>query len=580
MEKRDPVPLNRMPKYLIKALLTTEDRRFYNHSGIDIKGIMRAAFKDIVKRKFVEGASTITQQLAKTLFLTNEKTFVRKGKEAILAIQLERRYTKDEILALYLNQIYFGSGAYGVQSAAMMFFGKPIHELDLAECALLAAMPRAPSLYSPLVNPKLAMKRRNIVLMLMKNKEIITKAEYKAAVKEPVTRNKSVRSSVHAPYFVEYVKKRLEKDFGSALLYKGGLRIETTLSLRLQNAATESIEKRLGELESRMKKKKLTLIDPQAALISIDVETGKIIAMVGGKNYERSRFNRVTAAKRQPGSAFKPVLYACAIEGGYEQNHTSMDTPVAFSHRGNTSTWQPQNYDNTFKGKMTMRKALTLSKNIPAVRMIEALSCEKVIEFAKRMGIKSKLSPYLSLSLGTSEVTLMELTAAFAVFPNKGKYIRPHGIVSVKDSKGRILWKASSIQSIAMSRAGAAIMADMLEAVIVTGTGKKARIEGQYVAGKTGTTNKFKDALFVGFSPDIATGVWVGQDKYVTLGKRETGSRAAIPIWKDFMKAALEKKEVEYFDIPDDVVHERFDTVSGNILPADSAKGVSGLFRK
>ncbi|MDM8517291.1 penicillin-binding protein 1A [Desulfobacterales bacterium HSG16] len=580
VEKRDPVPLKLMPQYLTKALLTTEDRRFYNHNGIDFRGIMRAALKDIIKRKFVEGASTITQQLAKTLFLTHEKTFVRKGKEAILAIQLERRYTKDEILELYLNQIYFGSGAYGVQSAAMMFFGKQINELNLAECALLAAMPRAPSLYSPLANPKLAKKRRNIVLMVMKNKNIITQSEHDAALQEPVTGRRSNRSSVHAPYFVEYVKKRLEKDFGSALLYKGGLKIETTLSLGLQQAAIETVEIRLAELEKRMKSAKLSVIDPQAALICIDVATGGIIAMVGGKNYEKSRFNRATAARRQPGSAFKPILYACAVESGYEQNHILMDTPAAFSHRGNKSTWQPKNYGNTFKGEMTMRKALALSRNIPAVRLIEALSCEKVIEFGKKMGIKSKLSANLSLSLGTSGVTLTELTAAFAVFPNRGKYIRPYGIVSVKDSKGRMLWKVNPEQSIAMSRAGSAIMADMLQAVVIEGTGKKSKIEGHYVAGKTGTTNNCKDALYVGFSPDIATGVWVGQDKFITLGKKETGSKAAIPIWKDFMQAALEKREVEYFDIPDNVIQRRFDMVNGHVLPVNSAKGISGLFRK
>ncbi|MBW2167389.1 MAG: penicillin-binding protein 1A [Deltaproteobacteria bacterium] len=563
-EKRDPVTLKVIPEYLKKAIITTEDRNFYTHSGIDIKGIIRAIIKDIWAGKFVEGASTITQQLAKTLFLTPQKNLARKLKEAFLAFHLERRYTKDEILELYLNQVYFGSGAYGVESAARIFFNKSVKDLTLAECSLVSAMPKAPSRYSPLVNRDLSIKRRNIVLKQMLETGIINETEYNNALNETLNLSKKNKTSLKAPYFVEYVKDFLENIIGSSRLYKGGLTIYTTLSYELQKTAEDAIAKGISDLESRMKQQGIINPDPQSALVCLDIQSGGILAMIGGKDFYKSPYNRATVARRQPGSAFKPIVYAHAMEKGFTQNMMILDAPVAFKGRKKGEAWKPENFSKNYQGEITLRKALALSKNIPAVRLIEMLGPSSVVQFGYKLGIKSTLSPNLSLALGTSEVTLLELTSAYTVFPNRGKSIKPYGVMEIVDHNGRIVWRAKPKKRLVMSRTGAAIMTDMLMAVVKEGTGKKANIIKRPVAGKTGTTDKCKDALFVGFSPSIATGVWVGRDKFVTLGKRETGARAALPIWMEFMEKALADEPFQYFDIPDDVVHR--------------AQGISRLF--
>ncbi len=317
VEKRDPIDLNQVPEALIAALITTEDRSFYSHSGIDLKGVLRAIIRDIQARAFVEGASTITQQLAKTLFLTPRKSLVRKIKEALLAFQLERRYTKNEILEFYLNQIYFGSGAYGVESAAQIFFGKTVKDLTLAECAMIAALPKAPSRFSPLIDPELARKRRDIVLKQMLRAGIINEDEYQQALAEPISPDRPKAAALKAPYFVDYVKNVLEDAVGSTMLYKGGLSIFTTLSFALQQAAESAVLNGLAALEIRMRKNGIKLPYPQAALITVDSQTGHILAMVGGRDYATSQYNRATIAQRQPGSAFKPIVYALAIEQGF-----------------------------------------------------------------------------------------------------------------------------------------------------------------------------------------------------------------------------------------------------------------------
>lgn len=579
-EKRDPVPLKIIPEYLKKAMITTEDRNFYTHSGIDVKGIIRAIIKDIWAGKFVEGASTITQQLAKTLFLNPKKTLVRKLKEAFLAFHLERRYTKDEILELYLNQVYFGSGAYGVESAARIFFNKSVKDLTLAECALVSAMPKAPSRYSPLVNRDLAIKRRNIVLKQMLETGIINETEYNKALNETFNLSKKNKHSLKAPYFVEYIKDFLENIIGSSRLYKGGLTIYTTLSYELQKTAEDAIAKGISDLESRMKQQGIINPDPQSALVCLDIQSGGILAMIGGKDFYKSPYNRATVARRQPGSAFKPIVYAHAIEKGFTQNMMILDAPVAFKGRKKGETWKPENFSKNYQGEITLRKALALSKNIPAVRLIEMLGPSSVVQFGYKLGIESTLSPNLSLALGTSEVTLLELTSAYTVFPNRGKSIKPYGVMEVVDHNGRIVWHAKPKKRLVMSRTGAAIMTDMLMAVVKEGTGKKANIIKRPVAGKTGTTDKCKDALFVGFSPSIATGVWVGRDKFVTLGKRETGARAALPIWMEFMEKALADEPFQYFDIPDDVVQVHMNSTSELLENAGSPNGVAALFKK
>jgi len=580
LEKRDPVPIKIMPDNLIRALIITEDRSFYQHSGIDLKGIFRAIFRDIKAGKFVEGASTITQQLSKTLFLQPRKTLLRKAKEAFLSFQIERRYTKDEILELYLNQIYFGSGAYGVESAARIFFGKPVSDLNLTECALLAGLPKSPSRYSPLIDKDMALKRRNIVLKQMKDTGVISEAVFNIAKEVPLNIAKQNKPSVKAPYFIEFIKFFLENTIGSSRLYKGGLTVITTLDFKLQKAAELAVEKGLSALEHRMKQQFIKNPDPQCALVSLDGVSGGILAMVGGRDFSKSSFNRATIARRQPGSAFKPIVYAYAIEQGFSQSNIILDAPVAFKIGNRKKEWQPNNFSEDYKGEMTLRTALALSKNIPAVRLIEMLGPSSVAKFAHTMGIESALLPNLSLALGTSEVKLINLTAAYSVFPNKGKLIEPYGVMEVLDLKGRRVWRVKPQKKVVISRESAAIITDMLRSVIQDGTGQKAKVIECPVAGKTGTTNEFKDALFIGFSPSITTGVWVGQDTFTTIGKGETGDRAALPIWIEFMQRALLDRAIQYFDIPDDVVKVSIDSSTGLLATDNSPNAVKALFKK
>jgi penicillin-binding protein 1A len=580
VEKREPVPLEAIPRLLKAALVATEDRKFYRHSGVDLKGIARAIIKDIKAGEFVEGASTITQQLSKTLFLTHRKTLVRKIKEAILAFQLERRYTKDEILELYLNQVYFGSGAYGVQSAAKIFFEKSVKDLSLAECALVAGMPKSPSRYSPLVNQDLAIKRRNIVLKQMRDVDIISVAAYQQALKEELHTNGRKLNTAKAPYFVEFIKGLLENELGSTRVYKSGLSVFTTLDYRKQLAAENAIAKGLVDLVHRMQQRQIAEPAPQAALVCIDLTSGGILSMVGGKDFHTNRFNRATMALRQPGSAFKPFVYAYAIEHGFAQNKIILDAPVVYKGAQDGKDWKPENFSLDYKGEMTLRHALVISQNIPAVRLLEMLGPYSVAQFAQQLGIKSPLGSDLSLALGTSEVTLMDLTSAYSAFPNKGEKIKPFGVLEIVDRQGHVIWRAKPQKRLVMSRAGAAIMTNMLEGVVSEGTGRQARILGRAVAGKTGTTNDYKDALFIGFSPSMIAGVWVGQDGGGSLGEKETGARAALPIWIDFMNAAFQKEPHQYFDIPDDVSQIRMDPVTGLPQPENSKQAVVALFKK
>ena len=579
-EKRDPVSLDAIPKYLQAAIITVEDRSFYEHSGVDIKGILRAVFKDIRAREFVEGASTITQQLAKTLFLTAEKSLKRKIKEAILSFQIERRYTKSEILELYLNQIYFGSGAFGAESAAQIYFGKPVKDLNLAECALLAGMPKAPSRFSPLVNRDLAKKRRNLVLKQLFQRKIISKPLYETALQEPVLGEKQLRNRKKASYFVEYIRQFLETRMGSVRLYQQGLIIHTTLSDRLQTAAENAVENSLTALAARMQKKNIEDPKPEGALVALDVVSGAILAMVGGADFFKSPFNRATMARRQPGSAFKPVFYALAIENGYSQNRMLLDAPVAFKGATAQKEWRPENFFKTYKGEITLREALAISQNIPAVRLIEQLGPAAAVDFARRLGISSPIAPNLSLALGSSEVTLIELTSAYAVFANRGERATPYGVAEVRDRQNRILWRMKPEKRAVMSRAGAAIVTNMLQAVVEEGTGKKAKTLRRPLAGKTGTTNDFKDALFVGYSPTIAAGVWVGQDVFSTLGSWETGSKAALPIWVEFMRTALSEMPFQYFDVPDSTVLVAMDPKTGLKASPGAPGSTKALFRK
>ena len=479
-----------------------------------------------------------------------------------------------------MNQVYFGSGAYGVQSAAEIFFGKSVQDLSLAECALIAGLPKSPSHYSPLVNKDLARQRRDTVLNQMFTMGIISDVEYHQAIAEEIQLKDRNKNLNQAPYFVEYVQKKLEEILGAANLYKGGLSIYTTLDFKLQQAAQEAVKDGLTELEKRMDQNNIQSADPQAALICLDVKSGGILSMVGGKNYYESRFNRAASARRQPGSAFKPIIYAYAIEQGFAQNQLILDAPVVFKGADQGRDWHPENYSQKYLGEITLRKALAISQNIPTVRLIEMLGPLSVAQFAHRLGIESNLAPDLSLALGTSEVSLINLTGAYAVFPREGKYIEPFGVMAVVDHRQRTVWSAKPPKRLVMSREGAAIITNMLEGVVLEGTGRRAMTLKAAVAGKTGTTNNYKDALFVGFSPAVATGVWVGRDSDDTLGDNETGAKAALPIWIKFMRAALTPGSPQQFDRPDNVSKVMMDPQTG--LPAghDSKDAVLALFRK
>lgn len=579
-EKRSPIGFAEIPSALINALIATEDRNFYRHSGVDLKGILRAIVKDILAGEFLEGASTLTQQLAKTLFLTPRKTVFRKAKEALLSIQIERRYTKDEILTLYLNQVYFGSGAYGVSAAARTFFGKPVARLTLAECALIAAMPKAPSRFSPLVNIGQALQRRNIVLKQMKDIGMISAEAFESAKNEAIELAQRPEPGMKAPYFVEYVKERLEETIGPSPLYKDGLNVRTTLSYSLQAAAEAAVEKGLSALEHRMRGQGIVDPAPEGALIAIDIRSGGILAMVGGRDFVKSVYNRAVTAKRQPGSAFKPIVFAAALERGFAQNTLLLDAPVVYSGAQTGKDWQPENYSRGFQGEMTLREALTLSKNIPAVRLLEKIGSDSIAPFANRLGIGTRLESDLSLVLGTSEVTLVDLTAAYAVFPNLGCRTAPCGIREVTGRRGEVVWRPKPDKSIVMSAANAAVMTDLLQGVVREGTAKKAQSLNRPLGGKTGTTDGYKDALFIGFSPTLAVGVWVGRDTNETLGRGETGARAALPIWMEFMEKALAARPPESFELPGDVVFIHMDPASGRLLPPEGTGGVTALFKK
>ncbi|MCP3875076.1 MAG: PBP1A family penicillin-binding protein [Desulfobacteraceae bacterium] len=550
IEKRFPVSIKKIPKDLINAIITIEDRHFYSHTGVNLKAIIRAIVHDIKAGGFKQGASTLTQQLVKTLFLTPEKSIVRKIKEAILTIQIERRYTKNEIMELYLNLIYFGSGTYGVEAACQAYFGKSVEDITLVESALIAGLPKAPSIYSPLKNPDLALKRRQIVLKQMLATNVITQQEYLLAKSQKILTPPQKPNLGQAAYFIEYIKGDLKNHFDLKSTYSSGLNIHTTLNFDFQKTANKSVANRMLELETRMKKKGLDSSKAQCALIAMDIKTGGILSMIGGKKFSISAYNRAVQAKRQPGSAFKPFVYATAIEQGFSQNDKLLDAALSYQ-LANGKTWQVNNFSKTYSGEITFRKALALSKNTPVVRLIERIGPSNVIEFAKKAGISSKLYSNLSLALGTSEVSLIELTASYIPFANMGVKIEPYSINKIADSDSRIIYQNTSNKQSIMSRQNAAVMANLLKAVILEGTGKKARIIQKDIAGKTGTTDNYKDALFIGFSPDIVVGVWVGNDDSKTLGNYETGARAALPIWIDYMRNTLLNKSYQYFDIPD-----------------------------
>ena len=564
LENRIPVSFDQVPDLLVQALITTEDARFYSHRGLDYRGIARAFYRNVRAHRVLEGGSTLTQQLAKVLFLTPERSYSRKLKEMVLALKIEQRYTKREILSLYLNQIYFGSGAYGIEAAAQTYFGKPSRDLTLPECALLAGIPRSPTRYSPFRSRENAGERRAYVLKRMVARGIISPAQADDANRTPLPRQETatLKDLAPAPYFVEYIRQKVEERFGSGILYTGGLNIYTSIDDTLQAQAEEAVQAGLSRLETTLRSKRKRSTPLQAALVALDPSTGHILAMVGGRNYQESQFNRAWQALRQPGSAFKPLVYATAIERGYRATDMLNDTPLTVKIDAK-KTWSPENFTRTYQGTVTLRNALVQSLNVPTVRLLAAVGIHDVIEAAHKLGIQSPLKAVPSLALGSSDVTLLELTAAYAVFDNQGVRLDPGAILTITDSNGRVLYTGSANPVQALRPETAYIVTSLLQGVVERGTGWKAREVGRPVAGKTGTTNDYRDAWFIGYTPNLVAGVWVGYDDQHSLGPKATGSRAALPIWVEFMRRAHEGQVAADFPAPDNISFRNIDPRSG-----------------
>ncbi|MFQ5465434.1 MAG: penicillin-binding protein 1A [Thermodesulfobacteriota bacterium] len=740
IERRVVVPLERLPDHLIKAFLAAEDAEFYEHEGISYIGIFRAFMKNLKAGKVVQGGSTITQQLAKSFLRTSERKYSRKIREAILATRIERELDKGEILEMYLNQIYFGNGAYGIQTASESYFGKDVEDLSVAESALLAGLPKAPSRYSPYNNMKLAKERQLYILDRMLEENFITlEGRERARNFELKLRPRKSRSLWIAPYFTENVRKYIEQKYGRETLYRGGLKVYTTLNVEYQRAANEAVrnglrahDKRRGyrgpvtQLTSReaidefkaqterelgggplnvggvyrgvitdvntrrlsvavdvgdrsgvIRKKDLAwakLYNPtmdsdggkyakfaeifhvgdvvdvrvksipvkagapfplelaqeplaQGSLLAIEPETGYIRAMVGGYDFKKSEFNRATQSIRQPGSAFKPIIYTTAMDYGYTPARIVIDSPLVFEEEkvvdetaalgtvdgesadgesvdgqvapdGGAAAegeeaaggqveeqqewklkWRPRNYDEQFYGPMTVREALAKSRNVVTIKVLRDIGVRRAIEYARKMGITSPLAGDLSLALGSSAVSLKEMTTAFATLANMGRRAEPIYITRVLDKDGYLLEENSPVIRDAISPQTAYVMTSLLESVIESGTGWRARVLKRPAAGKTGTTNNLNDAWFIGYVPGLATGVWVGYDEEKPLGRYETGSRAALPIWTKFMMDATTGTRARDFPVPEGIEFAKIDPKTGLLATPRTKNPVFEVFK-
>ena len=551
VERRIFMPLPSIPRALRDALIATEDKRFYSHFGLDPIGILRALYQNYRRGRFAEGGSTITQQLTKVLFLTPDKSLERKLKEAVLALELERRYPKDRILEMYLNQVYFGQGAYGVEAAARTYFGKPVSDLELGEAALLAGLPRAPSAYSPFDHPAAAKRRREVVLNRMVDAGLLKPADAKRIAASDLGLLPPERRRTSGQYFLDYVQQALEARFGADMVFKGGLHAYTSLSPSMQLLAEQSLRDGLRAVEARSSGPGTD--HPEGAILTIDPQTGYIKAMVGGFDFFRSEFNRAVAARRQPGSAFKPFVYVAAVEAGFTPATVIDDSPVTYPLGRNGRPWKPDNYDRKFRGPTTLQQAVEESINVVTVKLQERIGVDRTIRVARRVGISSPLNADLTLALGTSDLSLLELTSAYSALANQGVWVEPTAIRYVTDAQGKLLFEGVPQGTEAMAPAVAYVITHMLEGVVERGTGQGANVLGRAIAAKTGTSNDYSNAWFIGFTPHVVTGVWVGYDRPRSLGRDETGSRVAVPIWTSYMSKVLTHTAKEDFPVPDGV---------------------------
>ena len=667
IERRTLTAVANIPERLRRAVIAVEDVRFFEHPGLDYIGMLRAAWTNVRRGSKVEGASTITQQLARSLFLSSERTFDRKVRELILAYKMELVLTKEQILELYLNQIYFGQGAYGVATAAQTYFGKDLSALTVGESAFLAGLPKSPNHYSPFKAYDRAKKRQEHVLARMEEAKFITAAEREQAAAEILNfRRPGVEQA--APYFVEYIRQLLVAKYGEETVYKGGLKVSTTLNMEMQKAAEAAFAAGLRELDKRQgwrgplrtvdvtapapspaaagadlilkagdyregfvtrvgkdhflvqvgsmvtklafddmawAKRRLTgpdlakdvvvnqnlkqVLKPgdvievmvkkldrdmihvqleqtpliEGGLIALEPAKGAIRAMVGGYDFARSEYNRAVQAHRQPGSAFKPIIYATAMNQGMSPGSVILDAPVVYEQEQDEKTWKPENYGRKIHGMVSLRDALAHSHNLATVRLLDKVGVKSVIEFAKTVGITSPLAADLSLGLGSSSVGLMELTSVYSVFLNQGNRAEPYAILSVKDNAGQVLEQTEPQAIPVISKETAYLITNMMEDVVQKGTAQAAKGIGRPVAGKTGTTDEFINAWFIGGAPNLVTGIYVGFDDRRSLGETESGAHAALPIWINFMQAALKPLPVVAFTIPEGVTFVKVDPSTG-----------------
>ncbi|MGA3085317.1 MAG: PBP1A family penicillin-binding protein [Thermodesulfobacteriota bacterium] len=555
-EKRYWVPIDRIPTFLQKALVAIEDARFYEHKGIDIRGIARALVKNVVKGKMAQGGSTITQQLIKNRLLSGEKTFQRKVKESLLALEYERKYTKPQILEMYFNEVFFGNGAWGLAQAAQLYFDKNPEELNEAECALLAGVPKAPSKVNPLAESAKIRDRRDLVIQRMVELKMISQRQGDHLRSRPI----SVIKPGEAPYYLSHVRNKLIERYGPEIIEQGGLEVTTSMDLPLQMLAEKVLSEGVRKISSGL----------QGALICLDPNTGDVLAAVGGIDFKQNPYNRAYLAKRQPGSAIKPIIYAAALDKGILPSSLWNDTPVGYN-RGNNEIWKPLNYERKLYGTLSLRQALAYSNNIITVKLLENIGVPYFVNFAGSLGLSLHSPNDLSLALGTEEVTLNDLILAYTPLSNGGLRPEARTIVRIFD-KNRNAWiENPPVVNPVLSPATAFITTQMLKDVLIYGTAKSIHNFSQErpAAGKTGTTDDYRDAWFIGYTPQVIAGVWVGYDKPRPVGKGFTGGAICAPIWARFMRSVLADKPVMDFQRPDTVVSALIDPTTGYLAVPD-----------
>ena len=555
-EQRYWTPLQRIPLFLQQAVVAVEDTRFYEHGGIDIRGIARALVKDVINRNLAEGGSTITQQLIKNRYLSGEKTIDRKVQEGLMAVEYEKKYSKVQILEMYFNEIYYGNGAWGIAAAARLYFDKNPEELNDAECALLAGVPKNPGRYNPAGESASVNGRRDVVLKRMADLEIITAQKQQQLRAQRVT----VTPRGQAPYYLNHIRSKLIERYGAQVIETGRMEITAALDLDLQQLAEKTLREKMKGRDPAL----------QGALVSLDPVTGNVLAAVGGVDYAKSSYNRAFFAQRQPGSAIKPLIFAAALEAGYSASDLWDDTPVTYP-RGDGKNWTPRNYGNEAFGYLPLRQALAHSNNVITVKLLEAIGVPTFVNFASQLGLPLRARHDLSLALGTEEVTLVELVQAYAPLANNG--LRPdlRTILRIVDRQRNEVTEFAPILAPVIDPRAAYITTSMLQDVLSYGTAKSLANFSQQrpAAGKTGTTDDYRDAWFIGYTPQLVTGVWVGYDQPKPGGKGFTGGAICAPIWEGFMRPALAGKEVVDFAVPESVVSVNIDPTTGYIATID-----------